>query len=558
MDKVRVGLYLNSAYNEEMPIWVYEMIRRIRQGHYADVALVIKDLNKSKKVEEEEEGRRRRLLKNRRTLLYFLYWKYELKYKNQLRNAFAPLPTADVLGDVPSIEITPTQKGFSDYVLLEDLATIRSYNLDVIIFFGSRILKGEILTITPYGVWSYHHGDNSVNRGYPACAWEFLLDWPITGSVLQILNEELDGGKLLYASHALTDDVSIQNNMNKVYWKTMSFAPRMLERLYRDRENFFKNEVEPLNSHPKSYSGRLYTVPTNTELIKALYRKYAKRVKNKISNLGTSNQWSLFFCFSHAAPALTLFKFKPITPPKDRFWADPHVIYKDNRYYIFIEEFIYSKNRGHISVIEMDGKGNYKPAVPVLEMDIHTSYPFTFEHEGKYYMIPETGERNTIELYESKNFPYSWERKMTLMENVKAVDVNVFYYNDKWWLFTNIRENEGATTLDELYVFYSDTLFSNSWTPHYRNPVISDVRLSRSGGQIFTENGKLYRVAQKSSPYYGWGVTLQHIKKLNEKEFEIEVVSTLSPDWNKQVKGSHTLSFANRLTVIDALVKRRG
>jgi hypothetical protein len=147
---------------------------------------------------------------------------------------------------------------------------------------------------------------------------------------------------------------------------------------------------------------------------------------------------------------------------------------------------------------------------------------------------------------------------MNLMEGVKAVDTNIFYYNNKWWLFTNIRENEGGTTLDELFVFYADSPLTGNWKPHYRNPVISDVQLARSGGQVMFNNNNLYRVAQKSTPYYGWGMTLQHITKLTENEFEIKVVSTLSPNWQKGIKGTHTLSFANRLTVVDALVKRKG
>ena len=43
-----------------------------------------------------------------------------------------------------------------------------------------------------------------------------------------------------------------------------------------------------------------------------------------------------------------------IIPPKDRFWADPHVLFKDNKYYIFIEEYIFNKKKGHISVIQIN------------------------------------------------------------------------------------------------------------------------------------------------------------------------------------------------------------
>ena len=48
------------------------------------------------------------------------------------------------------------------------------------------------------GVWSYHHGDNRVNRGGPAGFWEVFEQWDVTGSILQVLSEELDAGKTLF------------------------------------------------------------------------------------------------------------------------------------------------------------------------------------------------------------------------------------------------------------------------------------------------------------------------------------------------------------------------
>ena len=86
----------------------------------------------------------------------------------------------------------------------------------------------------------------------------------------------------------------------------------------------------------------------------------------------------------------TFFRFKKIIPPIDRFWADPFVIEKDNKYYIFIEELMYETYKGHISLIIMNKKGNYTKPVKVLEKNYHLSYPFLIEDGGNLYMIPET------------------------------------------------------------------------------------------------------------------------------------------------------------------------
>ena len=52
-------------------------------------------------------------------------------------------------------------------------------------------------------------------------------------------------------------------------------------------------------------------------------------------------------------------KFREMIPPKDRFWADPFVIFKDQKHHIFFEEFLNSKNKGHLSVISIDANGNH-------------------------------------------------------------------------------------------------------------------------------------------------------------------------------------------------------
>ena len=61
-----------------------------------------------------------------------------------------------------------------------------------------------------------------------------------------------------------------------------------------------------------------------------------------------------------------MWRYKKILPPKDRFWADPHIITKDDNYFVFIEEYIYKKSKGHISLIKIDKKGNYKYLVKIL------------------------------------------------------------------------------------------------------------------------------------------------------------------------------------------------
>jgi hypothetical protein len=143
------------------------------------------------------------------------------------------------------------------------------------------------------------------------------------------------------------------------------------------------------------------------------------------------------------------------------------------------------------------------------------------------------------------------------MEDVEAVDTVVFFYNDKWWLFTNIIENKGSSSLDELFLFYSDNLLSKKWIEHPKNPIVSDVRKSRSAGNIFIDNDIILRPSQDSSKRYGYGVKINEIKKLSETEYEEIEVDSIYPNWNKNIIATHTINNSVDLTVIDGLIRSR-
>jgi hypothetical protein len=253
----------------------------------------------------------------------------------------------------------------------------------------------------------------------------------------------------------------------------------------------------------------------------------------------------------------SFWRFKEIVPPgKNIFWADPHLIHEDNKYYIFIEEFICRKAKGHISLIIMDKKGEHTRPVKVLGKGYHMSNPFIFEWGNGRYMIPETADNKTIELYKCVEFPFKWELEKVLIKGLRAYDPMLFYYQQKWWLFANVIENNGGPSDDELFLFSSDNPLSGSWLPHPQNPVISDVRRARSAGRIFEHNGKIYRPAQDCSVRYGYGIRINQIIKLNEREYQETEIDYIEPRWSANIKGVHSFAYEKGLTVIDVLAEK--
>ena len=135
-----------------------------------------------------------------------------------------------------------------------------------------KILKGNILNCSRHGIWSYHHGDNKVNRGGPPGAWEVLNNNPVTGVTLQILNENLDGGKILLKSYSSTSPFSISKNRKSIYKKSIVYLPRKVAELYNRGEVAFFKDVNKLNNKPSFYNFKLYKTPKNIEFIIGLLK----------------------------------------------------------------------------------------------------------------------------------------------------------------------------------------------------------------------------------------------------------------------------------------------
>jgi len=545
--KLRLGLLLDSF---EVPAWIYLMLKKIQNSDYAEINLIV--LNG---ISNKKKGLLSRIKQDRKYLLYRIYKKFNDKYFYSNPDPFEIKNIYQFLGNVSTIKIFPKQTKYSDWFVDDDINKIKSYDLDVLIRIGFRILKGKILESSKFGVWSFHHGDNKVNRGLPPGFWEVLEGRPITGSLLQILSEDLDAGQILYKSYSPTHPWSVNQNLDRVMWKSLSFLPRKLKELKEFGEEKFFANVEEKNSSLNFYDRRIYTLPSNWEMLKFIFIITGRKTKFLLYKLIFFDQWILLFDLRDEF-SRSLWRFKKIIPPKDRFWADPHVVHENNNYYIFLEESLYNTKKGHISLIIMDNKGNYTKPEKVLDRPYHLSYPFIFSYKGDYYMIPETPSTKTIEVYKCIEFPRRWEFLKNLMENIQAADTTLLHYENKWWLFTNIVENEGANMAEELFLFYSDNPLSERWISHPKNPIVSHINNGRPAGKIFEHEGNLFRPSQNSTNRYGYGLTFNKIINLDENNYQEKPVDSIEPKWDKNIKAVHTFNFERKLTIIDAQLRR--
>lgn len=549
-ERLRIGLLVDS---HEVSAWAYKMVQLIAESNHSKIVLTVRrDSKNVQKLSAIEK-----IKKNRKKILHIFFKKFENKIHRVTPNAFES-KSIEKLINCPEIAVSPIESKFSDVLSQEDITSIKEHQVDVFIRLGFKILRGDILNSAKHGVWSFHHGDNSINRGGPPGLWEVFEGWGEVGAVLQILTEDLDGGVVLGRTYSKSDLVSVNRNCNNYFWNALSLLPRKLKELHDKGEELFFREINKQNVHPKFYSNRLFVAPTNIEVLKYFCKLYSSAVVRKIESFFYLRQWVLLFRIEKVEGlSKTFYRFKKILPPLDRFWADPFVIQRGDRYYVFLEEVVYAKGKGVISVLEVNKNGEYTQPKTVLETDYHLSYPFLIEDKGDLYMIPETSENRTIELYKCTKFPDQWSKINVLMNNVEAVDATVFYHGGKYWLFCNMKENEGASNLDELFLFYSDNLVSENWVSHPQNPIVSDVKKSRPAGKLFIFNERIYRPSQNSKKRYGYGMKIHEVIALSETTYQEVEVDAIYPNWSKEILSTHTLNSDGCITVADALISRR-
>jgi hypothetical protein len=279
-----------------------------------------------------------------------------------------------------------------------------------------------------------------------------------------------------------------------------------------------------------------------------------ERIREKILSYFYFEQWILLIARGVKIESVSWDHFTPLTPPSDRLWADPFVWKREDRYYIFYEERLYSSDRGHIACLTLDNQLKPVDNCVVLERPYHLSYPFIFEYQDEIYMIPETEKNRAVELYRCTRFPDHWELVKTLLTDIRAIDATLLEANGKWWLFTTIKERN---SWDILHLYSADHPLSNEWTPHPRNPIVKDIRSARPAGRIFCHNGELIRPSQDCSVRYGYAINFNRVSVLTDSEYQETPEWFLKPPEGTNIFGTHTWNQADGLTIIDAFIRRK-
>jgi len=211
--------------------------------------------------------------------------------------------------------------------------------------------------------------------------------------------------------------------------------------------------------------------------------------------------------------------------------------------------------KGEIGLATSNDGLNWTYQQIVLNEPFHLSYPYVFEFENEFFMLPETLGAGAVCLYKAGEFPSRWSCAARLLEG-RFADPSLFHFNDQWWLFVCSTPYQH----DTLRLYFANAL-TGPWSEHPKSPLVSnDKRRARPAGRVIEFNNRLIRFAQDCVPQYGSSVRAFEIRELTANsytEVEIEhspILKASGNGWNASGMhhiDAHRLQDAQWLACVD-------
>ena len=243
--------------------------------------------------------------------------------------------------------------------------------------------------------------------------------------------------------------------------------------------------------------------------------------------------------------------YRIILSEKWNWIADPMIAEENGKAWLFYETV--ENGPGRIEVREIMPDCSFSEPVPVLIDDGHYSYPFVFQYDSCWYMIPETSSCSEVRLYEAKGFPNKWEIKHILLRE-QAVDTTVFEYNGHFFLLTFLINGKDETVRPKAY----ELDIKNGALIRELNWLNPNGLSARGAGPIFQKNGRRYRPAQINQEHsYGDGIVIYEIDRCDTVYAEHKVFELPPPQQKmkgKAVTGMHTYTVSKHYEAIDIRV----
>ncbi len=550
---LRIGLLLDSP--DEIAAFAATVIEDIKASNFAKIELlVVRKTGAGTSLPNPRTARTSQHQPNskfRKHLLYDLYRRLDARMK-PADDPLAKVNCRDLLAGIETLEVELAEGELGPLFPADAVEKARATNLDVLIRFGFTTLDREILKLARYGVWSYHHGDEEFYRGGPSHFWELQEGSPLSGVILELLTDEPNRGLVLSKSQFTTErTLSVSRNRYAPYWGSSDMVIQKLNELHQFGWDYLRERAAPA----VAYKGKreIYTTPTNRDMLPWLGPILIKKAISYPFRRKTVQHWRIAIRVNgkplyDSTSDSDFSGFRWIDPPQEHAWADPFIFEHEGKYWAFFEDYSYQEGRAGIACSELSSRGELGPLVPCLSHpNHHYSYPHVFRAGSEIFMIPESFDSNTVDLYRCQQFPNSWVHEAILLEG-KFVDTTVWQHEELWWFATTSADpGPGAGSL---LLFYSASL-TGDWNFHPANPISTDIRNNRGAGCILRSNNRLIRPSQSGAPTYGYSIAFHEITELSRKRYSERLLKTITPEHWKGISGIHTYNSAGNLELID-------
>lgn len=240
----------------------------------------------------------------------------------------------------------------------------------------------------------------------------------------------------------------------------------------------------------------------------------------------------------------------------NQYWyADPILYNIKGKDFLFMEAYDRKKEKGCIACSQLVDDIFTEPQI-VIEEKYHMSFPMVFSWNDEIYMIPETSDNMSINIYKYEQND-NWKLIKSFNVEEKYVDTIVVNKNQhqvsfltsvvnkenpllyKWQVF-NINSNAGFLSIE-----FPET---NVYDKKYSG-------INRNAGRLFYHNDKLIHVVQESNEYdYGVNLLFYNVCGGQDQEL-ISTVHCNSIDIvgikKKNYIGIHTYCYNDKYEIID-------
>ncbi|SHL77278.1 glucosamine inositolphosphorylceramide transferase family protein [Hymenobacter psychrotolerans] len=473
-------------------------------------------------------------------------------YRRMLRKPAATrrVCIGDWASQVPCFTCAP-QRGWSaaDLHLAEqDVRAIAAYELDFVLQFAFKGVRGRILDTPRYGIWAFHHTDVSRLREAPSGFWEIYHREPVTGAALQRLTNGPERAVPLKKGYFRTKFHSYRGNIDMVYGESAYWPAALCQQLRLDAGQL---------KYPPAGAARAGVaepqLPAPWQLLVFGWKMMSSNMQRvygalflqaEFWNIGVIEQPIQAFLQPQLLQGVAI----NTAPLRNRhvFYADCFGREENGQTQIYFERYDYRTGQGTIARLSYPWQPDEQPA-PVFDLPYHLSYPYLYGP----YCIPESSEAEQVARYDLRQQPAP--PAQPLLPGVPGVDSTLFEHEGRYWMmYTRLDRDPNLN----LFIAYADQP-EGPWQEHAQNPVLTDVRCARPGGTPFRHEGRLYRPAQNYSRGYGSSLVINEIVELTPTTYVERPAAELTSLHPEYSAGMHTVAaIGPNRTAID--FKRHG